>query len=171
MTDAIPNAAIPTEVGPTYLSQRALDRMVDEHRDLTTHGREQIARRIESARELGDLAENGDYHAAKEEQGKMEARVRHLEGMIEGAEVIDDGDHDEDTGVVRAGSVVSVRYSGDDSVERYFLGSIEERRDDLDVISPGSPLGQALMGRREGDVVDYEAPGGTLAVEVLTIGS
>ena len=175
MSDSTPNAAVPTEIDPTHLSRKALERLVDEHRELTTHGREQIARRIEAARELGDLSENGDYHAAKEEQGKMEARVRQLEQVIENAQVIDDGDEEAGgDGVVRAGSIVSVRDAGstaDDGVERYLLGSIEERHDDLDVISPGSPLGQALMGRNEGDVVDYEAPGGTHSIEIVAVGS
>jgi len=148
------------------LSQAAFDRLKAEYDELTTIGRVEIARKIETARELGDLSENGDYHAAKEEQGKMEGRIAHLAQMIENAEIV------EDTGggdAVSAGSVVAIRYEGDDDVERYLVGSIEERHDDLDVISPSSPMGSALIGARAGDTVNYEAPGGTLAVEVVEI--
>jgi len=151
------------------LSQAAFDRLQAEHDDLTTRGRIDIARKIESARELGDLSENGDYHAAKEEKGKMEGRIMHLARLLADAEVVGSGDG---TGVAAAGSVVGVRYQGDDAVERYLLGSIEERVDDLDVISPGSPLGQALMGHQAGDVVEYRAPtGATLEVELVSIES
>jgi transcription elongation factor GreA len=72
---------------------------------------------------------------------------------------------------VEAGSVVAIRYEGDEEVERFLVGSIEERHDELAVVSPGSPLGQALMGKTSGAVVEYEAPGGTLRVEIVQIGS
>ena len=148
------------------LSQAAFDRLKAEFDELTTIGRVEIAKKIETARELGDLSENGDYHAAKEEQGKMEGRIAHLGQMIENAVIVEEtagGD------AVGAGAIVSIRYEGDDDVERYLVGSIEERVDDLDVISPTSPLGSALMGAKVGDTVNYEAPGGTLAVEITAI--
>jgi transcription elongation factor GreA len=148
-----------------HLTKETFERLQLELEDLTTHGRTDIARKIQAARELGDLSENGDYHAAKEEQGKMEARIRHLTALLEIAEIVESGESD----VVRAGSVVAICYEGDDEPERYLLGSIEERRDDVEVVSPGSPLGQALMGRTVGDVVDFEAPGGVLKVEVVDI--
>ena len=99
-----------------------------EHDDLTTRGRIDIARKIETARELGDLSENGDYHAAKEEQGKMEGRIIHLASILENAEVVETGMHGADT--VQAGCVVAIRYEGDDEPEQYLIGSIEERHDD-----------------------------------------
>lgn len=149
-----------------HLSQAAYDRLQAELEELTTHGRTEIARKIQAARELGDLSENGDYHAAKEEQGKMESRIRHLTGLLENAEIVASGGTD----VVTAGSIVSICYEGDDDAERYLIGSIEERHDDVEhVISPGSPLGEALMGKEVGAVVEYEAPGGMLKVEVVDI--
>lgn len=148
------------------LSQAAYDRLKSEYDELTTIGRVEIARKIEAARELGDLSENGDYHAAKEEQGKMEGRIAHLGSMLENAEIVTDAGGGDTVG---AGSVVSIRYEGDDEVERYLIGSIEERHDDLDVISPTSPLGSALMGAKAGDSVQYQAPGGMLGVEVVTV--
>lgn len=150
----------------TQLSQSAYDRLKTEYDDLTTRGRVDIARKIEAARELGDLSENGDYHAAKEEQGKMEGRILHLHAILEDAEIVEA----ETGGAVAAGSVVTIRYEGDDDTERYLLGSIEERHDDLDVMSPGSPLGEALVGHVAGDTVSYETPtGATLNVELVLV--
>jgi transcription elongation factor GreA len=149
-----------------HLSQAAFDRLRAEHDDLTTRGRVEIARKIEAARELGDLSENGDYHAAKEEQGKMEGRIRQLAYMLENAEIVDGASSD----AVAHGSVVGIRYEGDDEVERYLIGSIEERHDDLDVISPSSPLGEALIGSGPGDAVTFTAPtGAELTVEVVSV--
>ena len=127
------------------LSQAAYDRLQDEFTLLTTTGRIDIARKIETARELGDLSENGDYHAAKEEQGKMEGRIAHLSSILENAEIVDEtkgGD------TVQAGSIVSIQYVGDDDIERYLLGSIEERVEDAEGASPTSPLGEALLGSK-----------------------
>jgi len=148
------------------LTQAAYDRLKAEYDDLTTRGRVDIARKIETARELGDLSENGDYHAAKEEQGKMEGRIMHLGAILENHVIVEAGGASE----VRVGSVVTIRYEGDDDTERYLLGSIEERSDDLEVMSPGSALGSALLGHKAGDTVTYETPtGATLAVEIVGI--
>ena len=149
------------------LSQEAYDRLAAEFEDLTTRGRIEIARKIEAARELGDLSENGDYHAAKEEQGKMEGRILHLGSILEKAEIV--AVPDGDPNVVAPGMVVSVIYEGDDEPERMLVGSIEEHRDDVLVVSPGSPLGEALLGTSVGDSVSFEAPGGTLAAKVVAI--
>ncbi len=151
----------------TVLTREAYERLRAELEDLTTRGRVEIAKAIEAARALGDLSENGDYHAAKDTQGKMEARIRQLQAMLANAVVVEsppDGD------VIGPGSVVQVRYEGEEESERYLVASIEERRDDISVVSPASPLGQALLGRRAGDVVEYEAPGGRLRVEILSVG-
>lgn len=149
----------------TKLSQAAYDRLAAEHEDLTTRGRIEIARKIETARELGDLSENGDYHAAKEEQGKMEGRIMHLARILENAEIVELSGSD----VVMAGSIVSICYEGDDTPEKYLVGSIEERREGLEVVSPGSPLGEALLGAGEGDDVSFESPGGLVTVKVIGI--
>jgi transcription elongation factor GreA len=150
-----------------HLSQTAYDRLNAEHDDLTTRGRVEIARKIESARELGDLSENGDYHAAKEEQGKMEGRIRQLASLLENAEIVEAAGGSDAVGL---GSVVGIRYEGDDDVERYLIGSIEERHDDLDVISPKSPLGAALLGASPGEDVTFVAPtGAELQVTVVTV--
>lgn len=149
------------------LSRDALDRLQAEFKDLTTRGRLEIARKIEVARELGDLSENGDYQAAKEEQGKMEGRIGRLSVLIKNAVIVDGTSVD---GTVSTGMVVQLRYDGDTEVESYLVGSIEERKAGVTVVSPGSPLGQALLGARAGDTVGYEAPGGQLRVEVVAVG-
>ncbi|HXZ82803.1 MAG TPA: transcription elongation factor GreA [Acidimicrobiales bacterium] len=150
----------------THLSPETHARLVAELEDLTTRGRIEIARAIEAARALGDLSENGDYHAAKDAQGKMESRIRQLQEMLSTAVIVESSPGSD--GSVAAGSIVGIRY-GDDEVERYLVGSIEERRDDVAVISVGSPLGQALLGHRVGDHISYEAPNGRLEVEIVTV--
>ena len=148
------------------LTQAAYDRLKAEYDDLTTRGRVDIARKIETARELGDLSENGDYHAAKEEQGKMEGRIMHLTAILENHVIVEAGG----TSEVRVGSVVTIRYEGDTDTERYLIGSIEERSDEFEVLSTSSPLGQALLEHRPGETVSYETPtGATLSVEIVGI--
>jgi transcription elongation factor GreA len=155
----------------TQLTQDTYDRLQAELEDLTTRGRVEIANAIEAARALGDLKENGDYHAAKDAQGKMESRIRQLQAMLKDAEIVEGGGPSD--GTVDHGSIVTLRYEGDDEddTQRFFVGSIEERQGDLEVVSPGSPLGTALMGHAKGDTVGYEAPGGTLRVEIVDVGS
>ena len=149
-----------------HLSQKAYDRLKAEHDELTTVGRVDIARKIEAARELGDLKENGDYHAAKDFQGHMEARIRQLAGMIEDAVIVDTTDGD----IVEPGSTVQLRYDGDDDADTYFYGSVEERGVEHDIISPRSPLGVSLSGAKVGDKVSFTSPTGIeLTVEVVSI--
>ena len=149
------------------LSRAAYDRLQAEHDDLSTRGRIEIAQAIERARELGDLSENGDYHAAKDQQGHMEGRIRQLEAILENADIVEPGPH----GVAAVGTIVTIVYEGDDDdmAERYLLGHVEERSGDLDVISPGSPLGAALVGASEGETVAYAAPNGELRVKVAKV--
>lgn len=151
----------------TYqLSQEAFDRLQNEFDDLTTRGRIEIAQKIETARELGDLKENGDYHAAKEEQGKMEGRIGHLGALLENAEIVS---NNVDLSEVQAGCVVGITFADDDEIERYLLGSIEERRDGIEVMSPGSAMGKALIGAKVGERVSFEAPAGAVSVTVAAI--
>ncbi len=149
------------------LSQDAHDRLTAELEDLRTRGRIEMADRIERAREHGDLKENAEYHAAKEEKAKMEARIAQLFGILEDAVIVTGGGSDE----VRTGSIVTLRYDGDDpdEVERYLVGSIEEAAADLHVVSPSSPLGTALIGAKSGDTVTYQAPPGPLTVTVVDV--
>ena len=154
----------------TELTRDTYERLRGELDDLRTRGRVDIARAIEAARALGDLSENGDYHAAKDTQGKMEARIRQLEAILADAVVVDSSAAAAD-GAVTTGVVVSLRYDGDEEVERYLIGSIEERRQGVTVVSPNSPLGQALMGKKRGERVAYDAPSGQLRVEIVEVGT
>ena len=151
------------------LSQEAYDRLRAELDDLTTRGRIEVAEKIERARELGDLSENGDYHAAKDEQGHMEGRIRQLEALLDNVEIIEKPAE----GVVGPGSIVTIVYEGDndDDAERYLVGHIEEQTDGLDVISPTAPLGAALIGAEVGTTVGFAAPNGELRVRVLAVES
>ncbi len=160
-----------SDVPDTQLTRDTYERLQAELEDLTTRGRVEIAALIEAARALGDLKENGDYHAAKDSQGKMESRIRQLERMLKNATVVDGAAPSD--GKVAHSSVVTLRYEGDDEDDTadYFVGSIEERQGDLTVVSPGSPLGQALMGHAVGETVEYAAPGGSLRVEIVKIGA
>jgi transcription elongation factor GreA len=153
----------------TQLSRSAFDRLQAEFLDLTTRGRIEVAQKIETARLMGDLSENGDYHAAKDEQGQMEGRIRQLEYIIDTAEIIEGGDE----GIVSTGSIVTIVYEGDDDslAERYLVGHLEEKVGDLDVMSPDSPLGSALLGSSADTWVEYEAPTGKLRVRVLKVES
>ncbi|MXW42421.1 MAG: transcription elongation factor GreA [Acidimicrobiia bacterium] len=149
------------------LSQAAHDRLQAEFEHLTTVGRVEIARKIEAARELGDLSENGDYHAAKDEQGKMETRIAQLGALLRHSRIV----KADNTDTVSVGSVVTIAYEGDlENNETYLVGSIEERHDGLDVMSPASPLGSAIIGAQVGDTVSYESPSGqNLSVRILAL--
>jgi transcription elongation factor GreA len=155
-------------VTETSLTPETYARLVAELEDLTTRGRVEIARQIEAARALGDLSENGDYHAAKDAQGKMESRVRQLQRMLEDAIIVDSATLT--AGEVTTGAVVELRYEGEDETERFLVGSIEEKGEGVSVLSPASPLGLALMGHKVGEIVAYEAPNGRLTVEIVSVG-
>ncbi len=150
-----------------HISAATRARLDAELTDLTGRGRIDIAAQIETARLLGDLSENGDYHAAKEEQGKMEGRIMRLKSILENCEIVEDVDD----GSVTPGMVVSIRFEGDVEVEQFLFGSIEERPAGVEVVSPGSPMGRALGGARVGDIVSYEANGNQLSIEVVAIES
>jgi transcription elongation factor GreA len=150
----------------TQLSAAAHERLVTELDHRSGPLRREISERIERARELGDLKENADYDAAKNEQGLNEARVRQLEAMLRDAVIVEGGGGE----VVEAGVIVEVRVAGDDDTQSYLIGSIEERHDDYDVLSTSGPMGQAILGHRAGDTVSYETPRGqSLDVEIVGI--
>jgi transcription elongation factor GreA len=154
-------ALYPRVMANPQLSQGAFDKLQVEFDDLTTRGRIDIANKIEVAREEGDLKENAGYHAAKDEQGHMEGRIRQLEHLLENSEI------------VAASQVYTIVYDGDsdDMAERYLIGNMEESIEDADVISSTSPLGAALDDAKEGDSISYEAPNGSLTVKVLKVES
>ena len=145
------------------LTREAYDRLSAELEELTTVGRTRIAQAIEAARALGDLSENGDYHAAKDEQGRMEARIRQLEALLKNPEIVE-GRSD----VAGVGSKVTVRFS-DGYEDTFIVGDLAEKTAEHDVMSPESPLGKALLGAKTGDTVSYSGPAGDEKVEILDI--
>lgn len=154
------------ETTGTWLTQEAYDRLKAELDEKSTSGRTEIAARIEAAREEGDLRENGGYHAAKEEQGKMEARIRQLEELLRHAQV---GDAPSTVESVAAGTVVTAEMFGERS--KFLIGSREIGQGTaLEVYSEQSPLGSALVNHRAGDDVSYVAPNGKqISVKIVAI--
>jgi transcription elongation factor GreA len=147
-----------------WLTQEQYDKLKGELDQLAGPGRTDLAHKIEAARDEGDLKENGGYHAAKEEQGKQEARIRQLTRLLETATV---GERPQDTGVVVPGMVVTVELAGNEM--RFLLGSREvAAHEDLDVYSEKSPLGAAIDGHSVGETVKYTVPNGkVIAVQIL----
>ena len=150
----------------TWLTQEAYDRLSAELEDAKGPKRAEIVGRIEAAREEGDLKENGGYHAAKDEQGKLEARIRQLTQLLRDAKV---GEAPTTAGVAGPGMVVEVAYDGDpDDTERFLIGSREDKAS-IPVYSANSPLGLALTGAKVGEKVSYTLPnGGSMTVELLS---
>jgi transcription elongation factor GreA len=155
------------EKNVVWLTPDAYDKLKTELDHLRGPVREEVVARISAARDEGDLKENGGYHAAREEQGKIEGRIRQLEDMLERAEV---GETPADDGVVEPGMVVTIQFAGDSETETFLLGAREMAGpdSDLEVYSPQSPMGSALTGHKKGETVDFEAPNGkTLQVKVI----
>lgn len=152
------------ETATTWLTQEAYDRLKAELDHLTGEGRTEITDRIEAARSEGDLKENGGYHAAREEQGKMEGRIQQLSELLRDARV---GDAPADDGIVEPGMVVTAVVAGEE--ETFLLGSREGAPDiEMNVFSAASPMGAALVGAKEGETVSYEAPNGN-SIEVKVV--
>jgi transcription elongation factor GreA len=155
-----------TSANVTWLTQEAYDRLTAELEYLQGPGRTEIAKKIEAAREEGDLRENGGYHAAKEEQGKREARILQLRQLLDNAQV---GISPAVAGVAAPGMVVKVAFDGDeDDTLEFLLGSREDDGATIEVYSPQSPLGSAINGRKIGDTAKYDLPNGkSIAVKLL----
>ena len=136
----------------THLSSQALERLQEELAWRSGEHRQDISQWIERAREHGDIRENADYDAAKNEQGHNEARIRQLESILRSAVIVDDAVGD----VVAPGVVVEIKMDGDDESIEYLVGSIEERHETYPVLSVSSPLGLALLGVEVGAEVTYE---------------
>ncbi|MGH2773037.1 MAG: transcription elongation factor GreA [Actinomycetota bacterium] len=147
------------------VSAETLERMKAELEQLTTTGRQEASERLLRAREMGDLKENAEYHAAKDAQGLMEARIRQLQATIKNAVIREtpaSGDE------VVPGVIVTIK-DGDDTDEYLLAHSIEEKTDGLRTITPSSPLGKGIMGKKPGESADIEAPAGSFSVEILSV--
>ncbi len=147
----------------TWLTPAAHKKLIEEFEELTTTGRRHIEERIAEARSHGDLRENADYDAAKNEQGMMEARIRQLKHLLENAEVREAAD----TGQVEVGSIVTVT-NGDLTLE-VLVATSENRVSGVQTAAPDGPLGKAMLGAKVGEQVTYEAPGGQFTYTVESI--
>jgi transcription elongation factor GreA len=149
----------------TWLTQEAYDRLKAELDFLSGQGRIDIAKKIEAARDEGDLRENGGYHAAKEEQGKQEARIHQLTHILTHSKV---GEPPRTDGVVGPGMTVTVRFEGEDAEETFLLASREESGSPINVYSPQSPLGTAINNKKVGETASYSLPNGrSVTVEII----
>jgi len=156
-----------TSENVTWLTQEAYDRLKAELEYLQGPYKVEIAKKIEAAREEGDLRENGGYHAAKEEQGKMHARALQLRQLLDSAQV---GTAPSQSGTAAPGTVVKIAFDGDeaDTLE-FLLGSREESGAQIEVYSPQSPLGAAINGHKVGESASYELPNGkSISVKLLS---
>ncbi|MEV3989433.1 transcription elongation factor GreA [Streptomyces sp. NPDC049837] len=155
-----------TSENVTWLTQEAYNQLKAELEYLSGPARTEIAAKIAAAREEGDLRENGGYHAAKEEQGKQELRVRQLTQLLEHAKV---GEAPAESGVVAPGMVVTIAFDGDeDDTLVFLLASREYASSDIETYSPQSPLGSGVNGKKVGEDAEYELPNGKKAsVKIL----
>ena len=149
------------------LTDAGLLKLEQELEMLKTQKRQEVAEKIKVARGFGDLSENSEYDAAKEEQAQVEARIVQLENMLKNAKVIDEDDID--VNVVSVGTRVKVYDEEfDEEIEYNIVGSTEADPD-MFKISDESPVGRALIGRKIDEVVDVETPGGTIQFKILSI--
>lgn len=158
----------PGEEPTAVLTRDAVERLQTELDRLRGDGRLEMAERLERAREHGDIRENAEYDAAKDAQGLMEARIREIERLLRDPEIIEGAAATDAAG---PGVLITVRsLDGDDDEERFLLAaSKEERADGARTVSLSSPLGEALAGKKIGEKVTYEAPGGTFAYEIVAL--
>jgi transcription elongation factor GreA len=155
-----------TDRKPLQLTQSAFDALKTELDHLEGDARKKVIEEIATARAHGDLSENAEYHAAREQQGMQEARVRQIREMLENSEIVEGKDDD----VVGPGKLVTIRHEGDDESETYLLGLREEKKAvKHDVLTPESPLGKALLGKKVGETATAEVPAGELRVEVVSV--
>jgi transcription elongation factor GreA len=150
-----------------HLSPEAYERLKAELEERSTTRRQELSLAIERAREHGDIKENADYDAAKNEQGINAARIRQLEQMLKNAVVIDANTAGD---IVEAGTLVDLRYVGDDDdTMTYLVGSIEERNEKYDVLSTNSPIGMAILGKGPGETVTYQGPKREMSVTIVGV--
>jgi transcription elongation factor GreA len=149
---------------PTYLTAEGEKKLRAELAELTGPRRDELAQRLRSAIQMGDLSENADYHKAKEDQGFLEGRIQEIEYILRNAIIVEKSHSD----VVTVGSHVTVQEEDFDP-ETYYLVGAKEADPRNGKISNESPIGRALMEHKVGDVVEAETPGGKLRFKILKI--
>ncbi|MFW6182752.1 MAG: transcription elongation factor GreA [Chloroflexota bacterium] len=149
-----------------YITKEGLQKMKEELEHLISVKRPELSERLQEAISQGDLSENADYDYAKQEQAFLEGRIQELEDAIRRAKVIEDNGP---TNAVRVGSTVTITENGYDEVEQYRIVGAQEADPTNGYISNESPIGQALLGAKVGEVVTVETPAGGLELEVKAI--
>ena len=148
-----------------FVTEEGLQELKDELEDLSVNVRPEVINAIKEARALGDLSENAEYHAAKDKQSVVEARIRELEYLIENATIIKEGD----TSEVRIGSTVEIKYIDDDEVEEYKIVGSTEADPFENKISNSSPIAKAILGKKVKDIASVESPNGNYDVQIISI--
>ena len=148
-----------------YVTVEGLASMKDELDELVKVKRPEVIKALKEARALGDLSENAEYDAARQEQAQTEARIKELEVMIENAVVIENVDTNE----VSIGTRVTIEYVGDDDTEEYSIVGVKEADPFNNKISNESPIARAILGKKIGDVVSVDSPNGKYDVKVIAI--
>jgi transcription elongation factor GreA len=154
----------PTQGDVVWLTQAKFEQLKGELEHLRGAGRAEVVKKVSDARDEGDLKENGGYHAAREELGKIDGRIRQLVDMLERAEV---GETPADDGVVEPGMKVTINLIDHDMKQEFLFGAREMAGEELKVFSPQSPLGEAINGKQRGDTVEYEVNGKKVKAEIL----
>jgi len=148
-----------------YLTKEKFKELQDELEYLTTVRRSEIAKELDSTGALGDLRENAEYQQAREDQASLEGRIAQIENILQGAEVVKAGNKD----IVSVGSQVSVCKKGHKDCIDYKIVGAEEADTAAGKISSNSPLGRAMLGKKKGDIVEFEAPKGKMQYKIVTI--
>lgn len=154
-----------TETKEIYVTNEGLEQMKQELEDLIQVKRPEVIKALKEARALGDLSENAEYDAARQEQAQTEARIKELEAMIEHAVIIENVDTNE----VSIGTKVTIEYVGDDDTEEYSIVGVKEADPFNNKISNESPIARAILGKKIGDIVSVDSPNGTYDVKVVAI--
>ena len=154
-----------TNKNTVYLTQQGLDDLKKELDDLINVRRPENVQAIKEARSLGDLSENAEYDAARNEQAQIEARIVQLEKMLENVSIIEDVNTD----TVSIGNTVSIKYVDDDEEDEYKIVGSQEADPFEAKISNESPIAQALFDHKVGDIVTVESPNGSYEVEIISI--
>jgi transcription elongation factor GreA len=152
---------------PTYYTAEGLQKLKDELHELRTKGRAEIARQIAEARDKGDLSENAEYDAAKDAQGLLELKISKLEELVAQARVVDESMID--TSKVSILSKVKIRNKANGQQVEYMLVAEEEADLKLGKISVKSPIGQGLLGKKQGELAEIMTPRGKMEFEILEI--
>ena len=148
-----------------FLTKEGLEALEEELKDLKLNVRPEVISQIKEARAQGDLSENAEYHAARDRQGQVEARIKELEYIVDNATLIEEGKKNE----VSVGSTVEIKYIDDDEIETYSIVGSTEADPFNNKISNESPIAKAILNKKVGDIVEVESPNGSYKIEITSI--